>query len=104
MYYNPQEEERKEREQRIKSELTPGLADGQLYKSRIAGSFQSVRKKHAAQAVSGNVAIMRTLILLALVLLVIGYLQFGNDVVYGLFVLVPLWLFMKLKGLKKSSE
>jgi len=104
MYYNPQEEERKEREGRIKSELNPDQTSDQPYKSRIAGSFQAVRKKHAAQAISGNVAIMRTLILLALVLLVIGYLQFGNDVIYGLFVLVPLWLFMKLKGLKKSSE
>lgn len=103
MYYNPKEEERKEREERIKKELNPDVQPEEKHKSRIAGSFQEARKKYKRNTTSPNVALMRTLILLLIVLLLIGYLQFGSVVAYGLVVLVPLWFFIKLKGLKKRS-
>lgn len=104
-YFDDQEEERKEREERIKKELE--RAEGKEvqidpgYRKRIAGSFRNT-KKTITPRVDPSVNILRLIILLVLVLFLIAYLQFGNDVVYGLVVIVPLYLYVRLRNAKRS--
>ncbi len=104
-YFDDQEEQRKEREERIKKELKK--EDGKEvkidpgYRTRIAGSFRST-KKTITPRVDQSVNILRLVILLVLVLFLIAYLQFGNDVVYGLVVIVPLYLYVRLRNAKRS--
>ena len=104
-YFDDQEEERKEREERIKKELE--RVEGKevpidpAYRTRITGSFRSV-KKTITPRVDPSVNILRLIILMVLVLFLIAYLQFGNDVVYGLVVIVPLYLYVRLRNAKRS--
>jgi hypothetical protein len=104
-YFDDQEEQRKEREDRIKKELA--REDGKEveidpgYRTRISGSFRST-KKTITPRVDPSVNILRLIILLVLVVFLIAYLQFGNDVVYGLVVIVPLYLYVRLRKAKRS--
>ncbi len=104
-YFDDQEEERKEREERIKKELERAegkeVAIDPEYKKRITGSFRSV-KKTITPRVDPSVNILRLIILLILVVFIIAYLQFGNNVVYGLVVIVPLYLYVRLRNAKRS--
>lgn len=104
-YFDDQEEERKEREERIKKELEREQGKefpiDPAYRTRIAGSFRTV-KKTITPRVDPSVNILRFIILLVLVLFLIAYLQFGNNVVYGLVVIVPLYLYVRLRNAKRS--
>ena len=104
-YFDDEEEVRKEREDRIKKELE--VEKGKEvpidtgYRTRISGSFRT-SKKSIKPRVDPSVNILRLIILLVLVLFLIAYLQFGNDVVYGLIVIVPLYFYVRLRNAKRS--
>ena len=103
-FYDPQEEKRREREERIRAELktqgveqsgedAPELAD---YRSRIAGSFKSARRS-ASRQFDPSATLLRLIILLFLTIGLIAFLQFGNVALYGLLVLIPFYAFLKLR-------
>lgn len=96
-FYDPQEEERKEREERIRKELQ-GTSEEELsaYRSRIAGSFKSA-KKTAGRMNDPSASLLRSIILTFLAIWLIAYLQFGSVMFYALFLLVPFYLFLKFR-------
>jgi hypothetical protein len=105
-HYDPREEEMKERQERIRKELEAGLrketADDLLqHQSRIKGSFQAARKR-SVQKTEPSAAVLRTLITLFIVLELLAYLQFGNVALYGILLIIPFYLFLKLRNFKKS--
>lgn len=104
-YFDDQEEERKEREERIKKELEreqgKEVPIDPAYRSRIAGSFRTT-KKTITPRVDPSVNILRLIILLVLVGFIIAYLQFGNNVVYGLVIIVPLYLYVRIRNARRS--
>jgi Flp pilus assembly protein TadB len=97
-YYDPVEEERRERELRIRKELEATTkADEEILtssRSRIAGSFKQARR-HANRQSSSSTAILRTLILTLLVIWLIAYLQFGKPALYALFILIPIYIYFR---------
>ena len=95
-YYDPQEEEQREREQRIKKELqeTDSESDLHSHRSRIAGSFRQAKRSSQKQT-NSSAAILRTLILTFLVIWLIAYLQYGKPAIYALFVLVPVYIYFR---------
>lgn len=97
-YYDPAEEERKERELRIRKELEATTeADEELLgsaRSRIAGSFKQARR-HANRQSNSSTAILRTLILTLLVIWLIAYLHFGKPALYALFILIPIYIYFR---------
>jgi hypothetical protein len=100
-FYNPEEENRKEREERIRRELEleKGIvSDGNeyLHRSRIAGAFQAARKR-SKKSSTPNAALMRTASLLFLVLFIIAFLQWGRPAMYLGFLIVPFYLYAKFK-------
>ena len=97
-FYDPQEEERKEREERIRKELNQAGQDESTaaYRSRIAGSFR-VAKKTAGRMSNPSANLLRIIILTFLSVWLIAYLQFGFVAMYGLLLFVPFYLYLKFK-------
>jgi hypothetical protein len=96
-HYDPQEEERKAREERIQREV---LAKGEseeidvTYRARIAGSFRTARKS-GSKGFDPSANLIRLLITTFLVVWIIAYLQFGKDALYALLLFVPFYLWIK---------
>jgi hypothetical protein len=98
-YYDPQKEEREERERRIREELN--LAKEQTdvvtsddYRSRIKGSFQKARKR-AKPSSETNAILLRLAVLLVITFFLIAYLTWGTPAIYGLLLLVPVWFYFR---------
>jgi Flp pilus assembly protein TadB len=97
-FYDPQKEEMKEREKRIKQELENKknkTIEG--YQSRIQGSFHSARKRSSASSADLKAAVFRIVILLFLVVSLISYLQWGSVALYGFLLFIPLYVWMKFR-------
>ena len=100
-FYDPQKEEMKERELRIKRdlELERGNAweESQAYKSRIAGSFQAARRRSKTTSDTLQSNLLRFGVLLFIVLFLIAFLQWGKVAMYSFIPVVPLYLYFKFK-------
>ena len=97
-FYDPKKEEMEEREIRIKSELEKahGVEDIKQHRSRIAGSFQAARKRSKASS-EPNAAVLRSLILICLVVFLMAFITWGKVALYGLFILIPVYFYLKFK-------
>jgi hypothetical protein len=98
-FYDPVEEERKEREKRIREELRLNDEKESIsadYKSRIAGSFRTAGRGASRQS-DPSASLLRIAILLVLSIWVVGYLQFGSAINYMVLAFVPVYLFLKFR-------
>ncbi|MEO1049078.1 MAG: hypothetical protein AAFX87_00515 [Bacteroidota bacterium] len=95
-YYDPVKEEIEERTERIKREMQQSNDEQEVgdYRSRISGSFHS---RKSSKSVGLQTGLRQMTIIIILVGAMFGYIQFGNDVLYGLLLLVPLYLYFRLK-------
>ncbi len=94
-YYDPVKEEIKERTERIKQEME-GNEMGEYRPAHI--SFR--RKTRSAPMTS----MLQLLIAAVLGMLILGWLQFGNEIFYyALWVIVPGYLLFRLKSLRKRK-
>jgi hypothetical protein len=100
-FYDPQKEEMKERELRIKRDLE--LERGNIgeeshaYKSRIAGSFQAARRRSKSSSDTLQSNLLRFGVLLFIVLFLIAFLQWGRVAMYSFIPVVPLYLYFRFK-------
>ncbi len=104
-WYDPQEEQRKEREERIRSELKlkadVGVSDEvnndeSAYRSSISGSFKNARRTASRQP-DTSTSMLRLILTTFIVIWLIAFLQFGNVALYGLFLVVPFYFFLKFR-------
>lgn len=108
-WYDPQEEQRKEREERIREELKLKgeenvenvIEELDGYRSRIAGSFRSARRTASRQS-DPSASILRLIITTFLVIWLIAFLQFGNVAFYGLALIIPFYLFLKFRKERRN--
>jgi hypothetical protein len=102
-FYDPKKEEMKEREERIKLDVirNKGEVPQEIgnYRSRIAGSFQTARKRSKAEP-GGRVSstIIRLGILLFFTVFIIAFLEWGQPVLYSLFLFIPFYFYLKFKS------
>ena len=102
-YWNPDAEERKEREERIRKEIEreKGLEnesqEGYRYRDRITGSFHASRRRSNQSQGQLNAVLLRSGVLLFLVLFLMAFLTWGTDSLYALLIFVPLYFYFKLK-------
>lgn len=100
-YYNELEEEQKLRERRIRADLeSENNNEREEIRMRIAGSFRSAKISSKSRGVSSP-GLLRLGILTFLSISLIGFIQFGTVALYGLFLLVPFYFFLKFKGARK---
>lgn len=93
-YYDPVKEEIKERTERIKEQME-GKETGEYRSTKI--NFK--RKTKSAPATS----MIQLGIAALLGLMVLGWLQFGNEVFYYLlWIMLPVYLIYRLKTLKRK--
>jgi len=97
-FYDAQKEEREERERRIRRELQQEKTDDVTgYKDRIKGSFHSARKRSSVKSSELQASLIRIGLLLLMVILIIGFLQWGTVALYGAFIIVPIYFWLKLR-------
>jgi Flp pilus assembly protein TadB len=108
-FYNPEEEERKAREERIRKDLEASsvkapeviIDDTYTYRTRIAGSFRKANKSSVAKA-DPSTSMLRLIILLILAVGFIAYIQFGAIALYvAALVFVPLYFFLKFRNFRR---
>ena len=106
-HYDPQEEERKEREERIRQELSmesDKKADDDSvygYRSRIAGSFRSAKKTATVQK-DPSANMLRLVILLVLAVGLIAFIQYGTIALYGVaLIIVPFYFYLKFRKFRR---
>ena len=115
-FYDPQEEERQEREKRILQELeerpkgslaleNPDTADDETFahRKRIVGSFRTAKKTVTVQK-DPSTSLLRLVIFTILTVGLIAYLQYGKEVLYIIMLLVvPLYLYWRFKSIPKKN-
>lgn len=105
-FYDEQEYERREREERIRLELKrreeaenneEELRDPEFYghRTRIAGSFKSSSRRSFTGQANRSTIMIRFILFTFMTVWVIGYLQYGNIAFYGLLFIIPIYLFMR---------
>jgi Flp pilus assembly protein TadB len=106
-HYDPLEEERKEREERIRRELSisqekkDGADDLNSYRSRIAGSFRTAKKTATVQR-DPSASMMRLIILMVLTVGLIAFIEYGTVALYGVAIIfVPFYLYLKFRKFKR---
>ena len=97
-YFDPKKEEMKEREERIKRELsTEVINDPGDFRSRLSHSFQTARKRSKPSNGSKGANLLRLGVLLYLVVLVMAFLTWGEVALYSLLLFIPFYFYLKFK-------
>jgi len=108
-HYDPLEEERKEREARIRAELSldkdkeiaDSADDVYGYRTRMMGSFRTAKKTVTVQR-DPSATMLRLIILLLLAIGLIAFMEYGRVALYGLaFVVVPFYLYLKFRKFRR---
>jgi Flp pilus assembly protein TadB len=105
-HYDPLEDERKEREERIRQELNlekEKEAEENLstHRSRIAGSFRMAKKTATVQR-DPSASMLRLVILLVLTVGLIAFIEYGRVALYGVaLVFIPFYLYLKFRKFRR---
>jgi Flp pilus assembly protein TadB len=106
-HYDPLEEERKEREERIRKEISAEQAKSHEeenlhgYRSRIAGSFRTAKKTATVQK-DPSATMLRLVVLLVLTLGLIAFIEYGKVALYGVaLVFIPFYLYLKFRKFRR---
>lgn len=104
-YYDPIKEDIEIRTAKIKSEMEQSK-NGQ-YISNIRGSFRANvtrdSKSGYLSSRDSKAAFIRLIIFVILIGGIVGYLLIGSDMIYGLYLFVPVYAYFRLKGRWKRS-
>lgn len=94
-YYDPIKEEIQERTERIRREMSGENTEG----------FRPTRITFERRTSSvPNTSMMQLLIAAILGSLVVGWLYFGNDVFYAMWLAVPVYLYFRLKKSPRQAR
>ena len=107
-HYDPKEEERKERELRVRAELMDDEAKKKMeedaehgYRSRISGSFRTAKNTVSPQADPSS-SMVRLVITLIITLGLIGFIQYGRIALIGVaLVIIPFYLYLKFRKFRR---
>ena len=107
-HYDPKEEERKERELRVKKELMSeeekqkmNEEDDFAYRQRIHGSFRIAKKTVAPQSDPSS-SMIRLVIILIITVGLIAFLEYGRIALIGVaLVFVPFYLYLKYRKFRR---
>jgi hypothetical protein len=106
-YYDPSKDEMKEREERIRKEIERErgvvVKADEGYRTRIAGSFQAARKRSKPTAEKSAV-LVRFGAILFMVLLLFAFLEWGRPALYGAFLAIPIYFYMKFRDISNKQR
>lgn len=99
-YFDPKKEEHDARIERIRQEIAKEKGEKTVeenpydYRARMSGAFQQARKRAKPQS-ELDVALVRLFIMLTIAVFLIGFLTWGKLAVYGLFLVIPVWVYFR---------
>jgi len=106
-HYDPQEEERKERELRIQREMSRQaqqelIEEDKLgYRTRISGSFKNAKKTVKPQADPSS-TMLRLIITLIITLGLLAFIEYGRIALVGVaLVIIPFYLYLKFRKFRR---
>src|SRR5688572_28003832 len=106
-HYDSLEEERKEREERIRRELSIEAGkklegdNSQGYRSRIAGSFRTAKKTATIQK-DPSANMLRLIILMVLTIGLIAFIEYGKVALYGIaIIIIPFYFYLKFRKFRR---
>jgi hypothetical protein len=93
-YYDPVKDEReaRHRAQNLSDEET---GEGPDLRKRMSGAFQTARRHSKVTNSELRAVIIRLAVLLFLTLMIIGWLQWGGQVIYFGLLAIPVYLYFK---------
>jgi len=102
-FYDPIKEEVEERTRRLREELKGSSSED--YESSIAGSFRK-KSRNTPQGFSYSSSLVQLFIAIVLFGTFVGYLFYGNLIFYVLLLGIPVYLYLKFRGIfsKKSPR
>ena len=89
-HYDPIKEEIEERTERIRQELN-AKKEGRPYTPNIRGRFNS------REAGDRKASVIQLIIIAVLLLLGWGWWELGNDIIYVLFLALPVYFYFRLR-------
>ena len=96
-YYDPVKEEMEKRVENIRKEMEGVPVDIETGDRRF-----NFRKKKSSK-LTANASMMQLIIAIGLVILLLGWLQYGNSFFYYLiWVIIPLYFFVRLRKNKRN--
>ena len=106
-HYDPLEEERKEREERIRRELSiesgkkAAEEDEHGYRSRMVGSFRAAKKTVNVQK-DPSANMLRLIILMVLTLGLIAFIEYGKIALYAVaIIIIPFYFYLKFRKFRR---
>ncbi|HEX6225114.1 MAG TPA: hypothetical protein VFZ52_11920 [Chryseolinea sp.] len=106
-HYDPLEEERKEREERIRRELNiesgkkADEEDEHGYRSRMVGSFRTAKKTVNVQK-DPSANMLRLIILMVLTVGLIGFIEYGKIALYAVaIIIIPFYFYLKFRKFRR---
>ena len=106
-HYDPLEEERKEREERIRRELSiesgkkAAEEDEHSYRSRMVGSFRAAKKTVNVQK-DPSANMLRLIILMVLTLGLIAFIEYGKIALYAVaIIIIPFYFYLKFRKFRR---
>lgn len=102
-YFDAQQEERKARQSRIEMELGQQPDQDEVdHRERMSSAFGTRRKQRKPMSGDMKETILQLALILAMALLLIAWLEWGNVVFYSLLLVVPVWFYVRF--LRKRSS
>jgi hypothetical protein len=106
-HYDPVEEERREREEKIRQEINAEqlreIEDDNLhgYRRRLPGSFKTAKKTVTVQR-DPTSNTLRLIILLVITVGLIAFIQYGQIAIYGVaLIIIPFYLYLKFRKFRR---
>lgn len=100
-HYDPVKEEIEMRTSKIKHEMEAREAAGKDAHAEFRAEMEQVFKRRAAQDRGSN--IMQIVFILLFFSVFVGYLFYGNNVVYGALILIPLYILYRRKTFSRKE-
>ncbi len=91
IYYDPIREDLDRREKEIKRSLETDPDAKPEYSTNISFSRKTRKASYA------SASLIQIIVIVMLLLTIVGWLQFGNQVFYGYTIFIPVYLYFRLK-------
>lgn len=102
-FYDPAKEERDARESRIRMELGADPKDQDAdVRTRMSQAFHSRKRNKKGLSVNMKETILQSALVLAMVVLLLSWLEWGNEVFYAFLLLLPVWFYMRFLRKRES--
>lgn len=101
-YYDSVKEEIDMRTQRIKAEMDAQNAAGLNDRAQFKAEMEQAFKRRASENRSSSV--MQIVFILLFSSIFVGYLFYGNNVVYAALILIPAYILYRRKGFTRKKE